>query len=291
MYIEEFEKYLKNIKIYSEKTITSYMYDLKDYSNFLEKNHLKITDDTKETMSKYLNHLNEKKLSKRSISRHLSTMRTYYEYLKKEKIINNNIFQGIKNPKIDKKIPTFINHEDLNHIIHSFTQSDIGKRDHLIVELLYATGLRVGELVNIKLKNIDFGAQSIKVVGKGNKERYVFYNTTTSELLKDYLKIRAKTQKTSNEYLLLNDKGNKITEAKVRQIIKNTLIKTGIKNKITPHTFRHTFATDLLNAGADLVNVKELLGHASLNTTSIYTHITNDRIKEVYNKAHPRAKR
>ncbi len=291
MYIEEFEKYLKNIKIYSEKTITSYMYDLKDYSNFLEKNHLKITDDTKETMSKYLNHLNEKKISKRSISRHLSTMRTYYEYLKKEKIINNNIFQGIKNPKIDKKIPTFINHEDLNHIIHSFTQSDIGKRDHLIVELLYATGLRVGELVNIKLKNIDFGAQSIKVVGKGNKERYVFYNTTTSELLKDYLKIRAKTQKTSNEYLLLNDKGNKITEAKVRQIIKNTLIKTGIKNKITPHTFRHTFATDLLNAGADLVNVKELLGHASLNTTSIYTHITNDRIKEVYNKAHPRAKR
>lgn len=290
MYIEEFEKYLKNIKIYSEKTITSYMYDLKDYSNFLEKNHLKITDDTKETMSKYLNHLNEKKISKRSISRHLSTMRTYYEYLKKEKIINNNIFQGIKNPKIDKKIPTFINHEDLNHIIHSFTQSDIGKRDHLIVELLYATGLRVGELVNIKLKNIDFGAQSIKVVGKGNKERYVFYNTTTSELLKDYLKIRAKTQKTSNEYLLLNDKGNKITEAKVRQIIKNTLIKTGIKNKITPHTFRHTFATDLLNAGADLVNVKELLGHASLNTTSIYTHITNDRIKEVYNKAHPRAK-
>lgn len=291
MYIEEFEKYLKNIKIYSEKTITSYMYDLKDYSNFLEKNHLKITDDTKETMSKYLNHLNEKKISKRSISRHLSTMRTYYEYLKKEKIINNNIFQGIKNPKIDKKIPTFINHEDLNHIIHSFTQSDIGKRDHLIVELLYATGLRVGELVNIKLKNIDFGAQSIKVVGKGNKERYVFYNTTTSELLKDYLKIRAKTQKTSNEYLLLNDKGNKITEAKVRQIIKNTLIKTGIKNKITPHTFRHTFATDLLNAGADLVNVKELLGHASLNTTSIYTHITNDRIKEVYNKTHPRAKR
>lgn len=291
MYIEEFEKYLKNIKIYSEKTITSYMYDLKDYSNFLEKNHLKITDDTKETMSKYLNHLNEKKISKRSISRHLSTMRTYYEYLKKEKIINNNIFQGIKNPKIDKKIPTFINHEDLNHIIHSFTQSDIGKRDHLIVELLYATGLRVGELVNIKLKNIDFGAQSIKVVGKGNKERYVFYNTTTSELLKDYLKIRAKTQKTSNEYLLLNDKGNKITEAKVRQIIKNTLIKTGIKSKITPHTFRHTFATDLLNAGADLVNVKELLGHASLNTTSIYTHITNDRIKEVYNKTHPRAKR
>ena len=290
MYIEEFEKYLKNIKIYSEKTITSYMYDLKDYSNFLEKNHLKITDDTKETMSKYLNHLNEKKISKRSISRHLSTMRTYYEYLKKEKIINNNIFQGIKNPKIDKKIPTFINHEDLNHIIHSFTQSNIGKRDHLIVELLYATGLRVGELVNIKLKNIDFGAQSIKVVGKGNKERYVFYNTTTSELLKDYLKIRAKTQKTSNEYLLLNDKGNKITEAKVRQIIKNTLIKTGIKNKITPHTFRHTFATDLLNAGADLVNVKELLGHASLNTTSIDTHITNDRIKEVYNKAHPRAK-
>ena len=289
MYIEEFEKYLKNIKIYSEKTITNYMYDLKDYSNFLEKNHLKITDDTKETMSKYLNHLNEKKISKRSISRHLSTMRTYYEYLKKEKIINNNIFQGIKNPKIDKKIPTFINHEDLNHIIHSFTQSDIGKRDHLIVELLYATGLRVGELVNIKLKNIDFGAQSIKVVGKGNKERYVFYNTTTSELLKDYLKIRAKTQKTSNEYLLLNDKGNKITEAKVRQIIKNTLIKTGIKNKITPHTFRHTFATDLLNAGADLVNVKELLGHASLNTTSIYTHITNDRIKEVYNKTHPRA--
>ncbi len=290
MYIEEFKKYLKYIKIYSEKTINSYMYDLKDYQIFLTKNNISINEDKKDIVSKYLNYLNEKKISKRSISRHLSTIRTYYEYLKKEHIIENNIFKDVKNPKIDRKIPSFINHQEMSIIINSCKDKGIGLRDHLIIELLYATGLRVGELVNIKLKNIDFSSQSIKVVGKGDKERYVFYNNTTNKILHKYLKDRNNIQSKNNEYLLLNDKGNKISEAKVRQIIKNILIKTGIKSKITPHTFRHTFATDLLNEGADLVNVKELLGHSSLNTTSIYTHITNDRIKEVYNKAHPKAK-
>ena len=128
------------------------------------------------------------------------------------------------------------------------------------------------------------------MLGKGSKERYVFYNNTTKEVLKKYLVVRKKLQKKANDYLLLNDKGTPIKEASVRKIIQTTLMKCGIKSKITPHTFRHTFATDLLNQGLDLVNVKELLGHASLNTTSIYTHITNDRIKEVYQNTHPRAK-
>ena len=128
------------------------------------------------------------------------------------------------------------------------------------------------------------------MLGKGSKERYVFYNNTTKEVLKKYLVVRKKLQKKENDYLLLNDKGTPIKEASVRKIIQTTLMKCGIKSKITPHTFRHTFATDLLNQGLDLVNVKELLGHASLNTTSIYTHITNDRIKEVYQNTHPRAK-
>ena len=290
MYEEEFLNYLKNIRLYSKKTVASYEYDLKDYALFLEKNNLTIKDDNDKTLKLYLNYVYDKKISNKSISRHLSSLRTYYDFLKKENIVTENIFKNVKNPKIEKTIPNFISHDKLNEIFTSFNDSDLYIRNRLVIELLYATGLRVGELVNIKIKDIDFGAQSIKVLGKGRKERYVFYNNTTKEVLKKYLVVRKKIQKKANDYLLLNDKGTPIKEASVRKIIQTTLMKCGIKSKITPHTFRHTFATDLLNQGLDLVNVKELLGHASLNTTSIYTHITNDRIKEVYQNTHPRAK-
>lgn len=290
MYEEEFLNYLKNIRLYSKKTVASYEYDLKDYALFLEKNNLTIKDDNDKTLKLYLNYVYDKKISNKSISRHLSSLRTYYDFLKKENIVTENIFKNVKNPKIEKTIPNFISHDKLNEIFTSFNDSDLDIRNRLVIELLYATGLRVGELVNIKIKDIDFRAQSIKVLGKGSKERYVFYNNTTKEVLKKYLVVRKKLQKKENDYLLLNDKGTPIKEASVRKIIQTTLMKCGIKSKITPHTFRHTFATDLLNQGLDLVNVKELLGHASLNTTSIYTHITNDRIKEVYQNTHPRAK-
>ena len=290
MYEEEFLNYLKNIRLYSKKTVASYEYDLKDYALFLEKNNLTIKDDNDKTLKLYLNYIYDKKINNKSISRHLSSLRTYYDFLKKENIVTENIFKNVKNPKIEKTIPNFISHDKLNEIFTSFNDSDLDIRNRLVIELLYATGLRVGELVNIKIKDIDFGAQSIKVLGKGSKERYVFYNNTTKEVLKKYLVVRKKLQKKENDYLLLNDKGTPIKEASVRKIIQTTLMKCGIKSKITPHTFRHTFATDLLNQGLDLVNVKELLGHASLNTTSIYTHITNDRIKEVYQNTHPRAK-
>ena len=290
MYEEEFLNYLKNIRLYSKKTVASYEYDLKDYALFLEKNNLTIKDDNDKTLKLYLNYVYDKKISNKSISRHLSSLRTYYDFLKKENIVTENIFKNVKYPKIEKTIPNFISHDKLNEIFTSFNDSDLDIRNRLVIELLYATGLRVGELVNIKIKDIDFGAQSIKVLGKGSKERDVFYNNTTKEVLKRYLVVRKKLQKKENDYLLLNDKGTPIKEASVRKIIQTTLMKCGIKSKITPHTFRHTFATDLLNQGLDLVNVKELLGHASLNTTSIYTHITNDRIKEVYQNTHPRAK-
>ena len=290
MYEEEFLNYLKNIRLYSKKTVASYEYDLKDYALFLEKNNLTIKDDNDKTLKLYLNYIYDKKINNKSISRHLSSLRTYYDFLKKENIVTENIFKNVKNPKIEKTIPNFISHDKLNEIFTSFNDSNLDIRNRLVIELLYATGLRVGELVNIKIKDIDFGAQSIKVLGKGSKERYVFYNNTTKEVLKKYLVVRKKLQKKANDYLLLNDKGTPIKEASVRKIIQTTLMKCGIKSKITPHTFRHTFATDLLNQGLDLVNVKELLGHASLNTTSIYTHITNDRIKEVYQNTHPRAK-
>ena len=290
MYEEEFLNYLKNIRLYSKKTVASYEYDLKDYALFLEKNNLTIKDDNDKTLKLYLNYVYDKKISNKSISRHLSSLRTYYDFLKKENIVTENIFKNVKNPKIEKTIPNFISHDKLNEIFTSFNDSDLDIRNRLVIELLYATGLRVGELVNIKIKDIDFGAQSIKVLGKGSKERYVFYNNTTKEVLNKYLVVRKKLQKKANDYLLLNDKGTPIKEASVRKIIQTTLMKCGIKSKITPHTFRHTFATDLLNQGLDLVNVKELLGHASLNTTSIYTHITNDRIKEVYQNTNLRAK-
>lgn len=286
----EFFDYLGNILLYSTKTIQNYYYDLKDYNNFLNINNLNVKETNHETVKKYLDYIYNKDLTAKTISRRLSALRTYYHFLEKNKVVKENIFKEIKNPKLDKRIPTFIDHDKLNMMFDTFNESNLGIRNRLVLELLYATGLRVGELVNIKLNDIDFFNMSIKVLGKGSKERYVFYNDVCDAVLKDYLKVRKKIIKKEQDYLLLNDKGTKISEAKVRKIIKEVLLKCGIKSKITPHTLRHTFATDLLNEGADLINVKELLGHSSLNTTSIYTHVTSERIKQVYNATHPRAK-
>ena len=170
------------------------------------------------------------------------------------------------------------------------TPSD--ERDTLIIELLYATGIRVSELINIKVKDINMEDKTIKVLGKGSKERLVLYNNHTKKALDTYLNDAYHVfNKKNSEYLILNHNGGKLSDRYVRMIIDKLVRKANLNIKISPHTIRHTFATDMLEEGADLMTVKELLGHESLNTTSIYTHITNEQIKKTYNMAHPRAKK
>lgn len=291
-YLNNFISYLTNNKRYSPYTITSYKKDTYDYLEFLKKNNIDIKNSNYKIVEEYSKYLYKNKLSKRSIARKYSSIRTFYNYLEKNNILENNIFNLLENPKKEEKLPHFINEYELDKMFEIPDNSPKGQRDRLILEMLYGTGVRVSELVNIKINDIDFNNNSIKVRGKGNKDRYVFYGKYCKEAINNYIKngrISLLNGQTC-DYLLLNRFGKNISVVSIRKILNEIINKCSLDIKISPHVLRHTFATHLLNEGADIMHVKELLGHSSLSTTSIYTHVTNEKIKEVYYKTHPRAK-
>lgn len=292
-YIDKYLEYLKVERKYSNKTILSYKDDLIEYNEFLGNNFTNILNIDMNIVNNYMKYLYDRKITKSSISRKLSSIRGLYNYLVREDIIKENHFNKIQNPKRELYLPKFLKDEELDKIFSVCNSNNpTEKRDTLIIELLYATGVRVSELVNIKIKDINREEKLIKVLGKGNKERMVIYNNHTKKALDTYLKDGYNYfNKKSSEYLILNKNGNKLSERYIREIINKKVSQASLDIKISPHTLRHTFATDILENGADLMTVKELLGHESLNTTSIYTHITNEQIKKTYNLAHPRAKK
>ena len=292
-YIDKYLEYLKVERKYSNKTILSYKDDLIEYNEFLGNNFTNILNIDMNIGNNYMKYLYDRKITKSSISRKLSSIRGLYNYLVREDIIKENHFNKIQNPKRELYLPKFLKDEELDKIFSVCNSNNpTEERDTLIIELLYATGVRVSELVNIKIKDINREEKLIKVLGKGNKERMVIYNNHTKKALDTYLKDGYNYfNKKSSEYLILNKNGNKLSERYIREIINKKVSQASLDIKISPHTLRHTFATDILENGADLMTVKELLGHESLNTTSIYTHITNEQIKKTYNLAHPRAKK
>lgn len=282
-YLDDYITYIKSNKRYSVYTINNYYKDIIDFINYLDKvDYLKIKD---EDVVYYLEYLYNQKYNKNSISRKLSSLRSFYNYLVNNDIIAYNYFNNHKNPKKDKILPKYIKDEDLE-LMFSKTKNI---RDKLILELLFVTGIRVSELVNIKINDINLYNREIKIFGKGSKERIVIFSTNCLNNLNNYLKERDKINKKNSNYLILNKNGGKISTTSIRNILNKIKLISGTKTKITPHMLRHTFATDMLNNGADLVSVKKLLGHESLDTTSIYTHVTNEQVKKVYENAHPRA--
>ena len=282
-YLDDYITYIKSNKRYSVYTINNYYKDIIDFMNYLDKvDYLKIKD---EDVVYYLEYLYNQKYNKNSISRKLSSLRSFYNYLVNNDIIAYNYFNNHKNPKKDKILPKYIKDEDLE-LMFSKTKNI---RDKLILELLFVTGIRVSELVNIKINDINLYNREIKIFGKGSKERIVIFSTNCLNNLNNYLKERDKINKKNSNYLILNKNGGKISTTSIRNILNKIKLISGTKTKITPHMLRHTFATDMLNNGADLVSVKKLLGHESLDTTSIYTHVTNEQVKKVYENAHPRA--
>ena len=286
-YINDFLEYLCVIKKHSENTINGYKMDLLEYLDF-NSNILNISRDI---VNSYMKYLYDKNISKSSISRKLSSLRSFYNYLYKNNIVSKNYFENVKNPKKDSGLPKLVKEIDIDKMFEvPDTRRPLGQRNLLIIRMLYATGIRVSELVNIKLNDIDINDRTIRILGKGNKERIVVFGNNTREILILYLGDgRYKLNSMDNDYLFLNKDGNKLSDRYVRKIIDDIIIKASIQAHVSPHMLRHTFATGMLNNGADLVSVKELLGHESLNTTSIYTHVNDDKIKEIYNKAHPRA--
>lgn len=288
-YINNFLEYLKINKQYSINTITSYKDDIIEFYDIVGKDIINI-DESK--IREYLSYLYERKLNRNSVSRKLSGLRSFYNYLYNMEIINYNPFYEIHNPKKIKGLPHYLKEEEIDKLFDiPDINNPLGQRNLLIIEMLYATGVRVSELVNIKISNIDKYNDSIKITGKGDKQRIVYFGSFCKHSLDMYLSDgRRELDKKGSEYLFLNKYGNKLSDRMIRNILDDLIIKAGINKHVSPHMIRHTFATDMLNSGADLMTVKELLGHENIDTTSIYTHVTDEQIRKVYENCHPRAK-
>lgn len=291
--IINFLKYLKYEKNYSNNTVLSYGKDLKQFLDYLE--NLKITKFNNidyKMLRNYLSLLYEKNYSKKTIARNISAIRSLFKYLMKDKIVTYNPITLISNPKLDKKLPKFLYYNDLEVLLNTpDINTTLGFRDATILECFYSTGLRISEITNIKINDISFDDMKILVNGKGNKERYVLFGTRLEKLLKKYIiEIRPILLKDNHEYLFVNKLGKQLTDRGIRFIVEEIFKKSSLKYHISPHTLRHTFATHLLDNGADLKVVQELLGHTNLNTTQIYTHISNEKLRNVYYQNHPRSK-
>lgn len=284
--VYSFIDYLKNNLGYSKMTLISYQKDLDDFFSFVKKNNINYLNLSKDDVRLYLKLLDEKKLKSSTISRRISCLRTFYNYLEDQKKVAGNVFKLIRNPKLDRKLPNYLSYEELRVIFDSIDiKRDCGLRNRLLIEMLYATGCRVSEIANIKIDDINFNNNSIKIFGKGSKERIVYFGDYARFYLDMYLNQNINN---NSKYLFVNEKNEKMDITEIEKIIKDIVYNLSIKSHVTPHTFRHTFATHLLNNGADIKTVQELLGHSSLNTTGIYTHVSNERLKEIYFKTFKR---
>ena len=289
--IYEFLDYISYEKKYSDNTEKNYELDLFKYFEYLDKNNLNYLTVKYKDVSNFTLFLAKQNYKSTTINRIDSSIRSFYNYLELEEKINGNPFKAASNLKVPKRLPNYFKYDEYLTMISVIDKDDYEYRNRLILEMLFATGLRVSELSNIKIKDIDFSEREIKIMGKGSKERFVFYNKECAIVLDSYLmECRSKLLNgKDSEYLFINHLGDKLTDRGIRLIIDKIVKKSCIKSKVSPHTFRHTFATMLLNEGCNIKSVQELLGHSSLGTTGIYTHLTNDEVRLAYMKAHPRA--
>lgn len=285
--------YLKYQRNYSQYTIESYKKDILEFLDYLEREGLDYQNVIYSDLRFFLMYLKEEKKDKNSsIDRKLSSLRGFYQFLANEKVVPNNVFLLLNGPKKEKKLPRYFEYNELELLFNACDLSTpLGQRDRLILEMLYATGIRVGELVSIKISDINRSSRTILILGKGNKERIVPYGEYCEEILDLYLSDGYVSLNTRHSpYLFLNYHGEQLTERGVRYLLEEVIKRTSIQKNISPHMIRHSFATHLLNQGCDLMTVQKLLGHESIKATQIYTHVTTDRLRSVYQNSFPRAK-
>lgn len=287
-YIDKFINYLKVEKNSSKHTIINYSVDLRAFAGFLGDKDLTTVDHF--TLRKYLAEMRARNFSKRTVARKLASLRTFFKFLYREGHLKTNPISAILTPKLDKKLPVFLDVEKMAKLIQSPpTDTTAGLRDRAIMETLYSSGLRVSELVGLDEDDIDFISGVMKVLGKGSKERLVPIGDIAMKAIRTYMARRNKEKVRDKDAVFLNKSGRRLTDRGVRRVIDKYIKVCSIVEHVSPHSLRHSFATHLLDRGADLRSVQELLGHMNLSTTQIYTHVTMERLKSVYDKAHPRA--
>lgn len=296
--LDIFIQFLKAEKNASPHTIKAYTNDLEEFLKFLKEKSLDIKLIDRLTIRSYLSFLREKNLSRSSINRQISSLKTFFRFLMREKMLYRNPTAAISLLKAEKKLPTFMSVEEITSLIESLHSDDaLGLRDRAILEVLYSGGLRLSELVSLDMDDLDLSGGMARVMGKGKKKRLVLLGKKAIEALERYLRKRhelfqhkRKDIPQEKDALFLDRWGGRLTPRSIERLVNKHVRKASLKLKVSPHVFRHTFATHLLNAGADLKSVQELLGHANLTTTQIYTHVTAKRLREVYMRSHPRAK-
>ncbi len=294
--IKDFENFLRFERNFSENTLDAYLRDIKKLRDYceLELENTGPLEITYDHIQEYIFQRSKLKFSERSQARWISSIKAFFKYLVDDEVRTDNPATLIEGPKLGLYLPDTLTFEDVNRIIKAIDLStDLGKRNQCMIEVLYGCGLRVSELIDLKISNINFKESYLKVDGKGDKSRFVPLANYTSTLIKDYIRdVRSKYKinKKCEDILFLNSRGSAMSRVIVFIIIKELTEKAGINKKISPHTFRHSFATHLLQNGADLRYIQEMLGHSSITTTEIYTHLKNEELRDVILNYHPRNK-
>ncbi|NOR46347.1 MAG: tyrosine-type recombinase/integrase [Candidatus Delongbacteria bacterium] len=293
--IEEFLKYLKNEKNYSDNTIKSYRTDLVDLLNFIEKKsaeEFNIKELTKEKIRPYLRNLIIKKLSKKTYNRRIASFKSFFNYLFRNNIIDKDVGSTISSIRTEQRLPEFVSSIQMKTIMESFDEGDFfSARESLMFEFFYGTGIRLSELYDITVYTINYTKGTISVIGKGSKQRILPISDYIKDKNKKYLQFRKvvlSENSKETDYLFISQNGDHLSKRQIQRIVRDKLKRLATVNKTSPHILRHTFATHLMDQGADIMAVKELLGHESLSTTQVYTHVSLERLKAIYKKAHPK---
>ncbi len=290
--INRFKRFLQVEKGLSPNSIYSYTYDLKKFSDFLSSNNKDILTATQEDIQQFLNfEKTKKKNSTRTMARSLAAIRQFYNFISAKFEVIDNPTSKIESPHVEKTLPDFLSIQEVNTLFSSISENDMYElRDKSIFELLYSCGLRISEAIEILFDSVNFENSLIRVIGKGNKERLAPIGDEAKRLLKKYIQESRPDicGKRESEYLFISKKGSKLNRKSVWRLLKNYVTRTKIKKNITPHTLRHSFATHLIENGADLRSVQELLGHMDISTTQVYTHLAKKKLQEIHKKHHPR---
>lgn len=295
--IKDYIQHLQREKYFSQNTVISYTNDLSDFAEFLKERNLQGTSlrrIDRLILRDFLVFLKKRRLKEITIAHKVFVLRSFFKYLLRKRKIFSNPASLLSSPKKKKRLPTFLTISQMESLLKLPPKETVwGLRNLAILELFYSTGMRLSELANLDLSSVDFQGEVLRVLGKGRKERVIPVGREALQVLKDYLNLRRITVKdvshTDGEAIFLNRSGKRISARSIGRIVKKYALQVSEDQRTSPHTLRHTFATHLLNEGADLLAVKDLLGHESLSTTQIYTHVTTDRLKKIYKKAHPRA--
>lgn len=292
--IKDFEIFLRFERNFSENTLDAYVRDIKKLKDYAEEDLENVGPDSigYENLQEYIFNLSKQKFSERSQARWISSIKAFFKFLLEDEYREDNPAALLEGPKLGLYLPDTLSLPDINKIIAAIeANTDLGKRNQCIIEVLYGCGLRVSELIDLKISNINFKEQYIKVHGKGNKTRFVPLADYTADLLESYIKevrSKGKINKKYEDTLFLNSRGTSMSRVIVFLIIKELTDKAGVNKKISPHTFRHSFATHLLQNGADLRYIQEMLGHSSITTTEVYTHLKTEELRDVILNYHPR---